>query len=170
MTTPPPDHPGREPAGPHLPTLAELRGPAPAGMRWMEASWSQLLPVPAERVWALVSDLSRRPEWDARTTSVTVDADGRERRTDPEGRTVTQTVVQSVPGWAIAWRVDTSDTVEGTSQVLQLVLQPAGTDTRLQVHRCWPTRGLGVRLSRPLLVRMVRVALRVQAQGIAQAA
>lgn len=154
--------------------FAALRGPAPAGGFWIEASWSQELPVPAERVWALVGDPARRAEWDPDVTAVAVTAEGVEQLTLRSGRATTQRVVQLEPGRAVAWRRRGAGTAEvpaeATEQVLQVVLEPVGATTRVHLRLSSPGRGRGVRLSRPLLARMVRTRLRVQADVIAQAA
>lgn len=152
--------------------FAALRGAAPEGSFWIEASWSQELPVAVEQVWALVSDPSRRPEWDPGITSVTVTADGLEQMTASGGGQRTQHVAQFDPHRAMAWRQRGVGTaalpVEATEQVLQLVLEPHGGSTRLYLHHSSPGRGTGVRLSRPLLVRIMRTRLRLMAQAIGQ--
>ena len=162
------------PSGLDEEAFAELRGPAPTGSFWIEASWSQELPMPVEKVWALVSDPSRRPEWDPSTTSVTVTADGLEQLSGKRGDARTQRVTQLEPCRAIAWRQRGTGTatlpVEATEQVLQLVLEPGDETTRVHLRHRSPGRGRGVRLSRPLLVRMMRTRLRFMAQAIAQSA
>ena len=164
-------------AGPPRPLVAATDGSGPSlvvpcatlpvGMRWMDAEHVQVVPVPVELVWALVSDPSRRPEWDLTCSATSITSDGHELLVRPSGHPDDQSVVQLVPGRAIAWRRPARADAE-THQVIQITLAPGTTGTIVSLRRSWPASG-SWRLLRPFLIRMVRTQLRAQAQGITQA-
>ncbi len=149
---------------------AELvAGAADSGVTWMEAEYSQTVPVSLEQVWELVDGPLRRPEWDPSCVRITPSGDGMFQVAGPDGPTTTASVLRRVQDSLIAWG-SFSSTGEHLG-ILEVMLEPDGVGTTLHLRCSWPTRGRASgRLSRLLLTRMVRTRLRIQAQGIANAA
>ncbi|MEW1959201.1 SRPBCC family protein [Kineococcus sp. NPDC059986] len=141
------------------------------------------VPVDAGRVWDLVSDVTRRPEWDSACVRVETGPDGVERLTyRARGRefVAEQVVNHFVPGREIGWH---RFRVGGrfASVDLSLRVEPLGTTCRVHLEaRRGPATGrpLGYRLLqplarpllRPLVVRATGSQLRWHAQSIARAA
>lgn len=146
---------------------AAIPGVAPAGSVWLQASFTQDLSVPVNRVWPVISDLSRRPEWDPSCSAVGTDDHGRGLLTRPGGDVVTQTLIEDVTEREITWRHVSST---GAPEIFQIVVTPIDGGTRLQLRRHWTVRGRVWRMLGAALAGMVRTQLRVQAQGIGQAA
>lgn len=143
----------------------------PAGSVWVQAAHAQRAPVPAGRLWMLVSDPTRRPEWDHSCTGVSVDEDGVEHVTlrARRRRVVRQTVVDLVPDTEIAWAQAAAPTGQVTS-ILRVRIEPAdgGAVVRLQTS-VWLRSRRWLPL-RPVLTRMLRGNLRMSATSVAQAA
>ena len=151
--------------------LEARRDPVPAGTTWMSAARTQLVPAPADQVWALISDPQRRPQWDAACLSATVDADGVERITGHDGDVVEQTAVDVEPGQRIGWLQRGPDGGAAPRVVVQIALTAQGASTVVRLRQDWPARGRATgRLSRWILTRMIGAKLRTQANGIARAA
>lgn len=103
-------------------SLSATADPA-AGESWQDVTWTGHVPAAPEAVWALVSDPSRRLEWEgAFSEAVTVAEDGavvtttRERRADGKGRAVApglrrtrHTLVAIEPGVRLTWELDWPD-------------------------------------------------------------
>lgn len=138
----------------------------------------QALPVDADRVWRLVSDPTRRPQWDTACSRSDVDTHDVERltyRTRGREVVVEQVVDRLVPGYEVRWhRFRVGD--RATSSTLGLRLEPVGRTCRLHLEVTWrPVRTNTVpRFLRPLVgplwVRANRSRLRWYAQNIARAA
>ena len=154
--------------------FSSIRGPAPAGAFWMEVTRSQQLPLPLERVWALVSDPARRGEWDPSASRDS--AVGGPGQVPPGGEAKPEwRIVRVEEPRCIAWRSSASPE-EATGpggavdQVLQVTLQTRGGGTHLTLHHASPGRGIGVRLSRLLLTRIMATRLRLMVRAISQSA
>ncbi len=149
-------------------------GPAPTGTSWLHGTHAQLLPVPSERVWALLGDPSRRPEWDPDCVAVTVAPDGAELLTRPDGTVVSQTVHDTAVGRTLAWhRHEPGDPSAGPVRfldVLRVVVAPDGARTAVGLRRDRSGRGVAWRLARPALSGLVRTQLRICLHAIHQAA
>ncbi|SDQ44551.1 SRPBCC domain-containing protein [Quadrisphaera sp. DSM 44207] len=157
--------------------------PLPPGSTRMQARHTQVLPVPRERVWALIASPQRRPEWDPNCAGVDVGADGTEEVTttspgDRE-RVAPQVVTRLVPGAEIAWAHHAPGTRPGRgagsvdgggSWTLHVRLEEHEQGCTIDLHKRWVTRGRSWKLLRPLLERTVTVQLRRTAVSIAQAA
>lgn len=151
------------------------RDPQP-GTTWLHTCHTQVVPVPVERVWALVSDPLRRPEWDPLCREVALDANRTERLTRSDGGTFHQVVADLRPHRRIGWhRTDpagrTGSGAPLPPMVVQVALAAQDGVTVVRLRQDVPVRNRAPgSLSRWMLTRMVRSQLRLQAHGIAQAA
>lgn len=162
--------PTRTPA-PVVADRSDLLGPAPDGAHWMSAAHKQQLAVPADRVWSLLADPARRPEWDPAVSSVEELDDGTIRNEHSDGRRSTDAVVQARPRTAIAWRSRPDGAVDDLQdQVLEVSLSRDGGLTYVELRMWWSLRGKASRLIGRLLVSAFHTRLRACAQGIAHAA
>ncbi|WP_432544695.1 Clp protease N-terminal domain-containing protein [Kineococcus sp. SYSU DK002] len=133
---------------------------------------AQDVPVDAARVWDLVSDVRRRPEWDAACVGVATSPDGVERLTYRGRRrevVAEQVVSHLVPGEEIAWRRYRVGNRE-TAVTSRVRVEPVGATCRVHLETGSDRRTLLGRVLRPLVVRLAGSQLRWHAQAIARAA
>ncbi len=165
-----PGAPRTERRGPSRPHRAPLR-PAPPGST---APTPSSCPCRPERVWALLGDPSRRPEWDPDCVAVTVAPEGAELLTRPDGTVVSQTVHDTAVGRTLArHRHDPGGPSAGPVRfldVLRVVVAPDGARTAVGLRRDRSGRGVAWRLARPALSGLVRTQLRICLHAIHQAA
>ncbi len=151
-----------------------LPDPGPPGSSWSQVDRHRSFPVPAGRVWSLISDPLRRPEWDHRYVGVATGDDGPDHLSRADGGIDTQGVLDVVDGYAIAWsRHDRSRAEAGTraaGDVLQVVLAPVDGGTAIGLRRHLSGRGTLWRLTRSLAMRATRMELEILAHAIHQAA
>jgi uncharacterized protein YndB with AHSA1/START domain len=118
----------------------------------IEVTREQILPVPPERVWAVVESVSRLPEWfTGIETAEVIRGSGLGRQQRLHGKwgqhtfALDQTVILCEPPRRIAWRHD-QELLDGrpAPQIairveFHLELTPAGAGTRVRVSsRQWP--------------------------------
>lgn len=130
-----------------------------------------ILPIacPAERVWTVLSDVERWPEWTASMTSVELDGPLEVGTTvkirQPRLPATTWTVTEHVPGRSFAWR----STAPGSTVIGQHEVTPRGDGTsrlRLTLDQTGPLGSLVGLVYRGLTRRYVQM----EADGLALAA
>jgi hypothetical protein len=153
---------------------------------WRRVSCSAFAPTAAARVWDLVSDPRRRPEWDALTVSVVqidqhtwhlqaarVRADGRPARVSRRVRHCRLHLVDIVPGVSLEWETTWPLLRRPVVHRLRICLNPVEGGTRIELHlRMARRRGWrGVLQAVPAALRrfMARQLLITQAAGIVRA-
>lgn len=161
------------------PGALDVAGPRPApaqpaepGTVWLTEVHTHLLTAPPERVWALLSDPHRRPEWDHACERVDVTGSGVHRIVEPDGSTVENVVASRVPERVIAWRWPGShrSTRHPWTGELRMRMQPDRDRTALEASMVLRGRWLVARLGRPVFTRVMRARLTLLAQGVDQAA
>ena len=125
--------------------------------------------APAERVWAILSDVERWPTWTASVTSVELDgpmeAGSRAKVRQPKLPAVTWTVTEVVPGRSFTWET----TGPGSRATGWHEVTPAGADScevRLALEQAGPLGSLVGLLYRGLTKRYVQM----EADGLTAAA
>ena len=146
--------------------------PAEPGTVWLREAHTQLLTAPPDRVWALLADPHRRPEWDLGCTRVEVSEGGVQRIVEPDGATVEHVIASRVPERVIAWRWPGSHRASDQPWTgeLRIRMQPDRDFTALEASMLLRSRWLRARLGRPLFTRVMRARLRMLVQGVNQAA
>jgi hypothetical protein len=163
-----PDHPPPATNGPGTQKAEEPKA--------VETGWSATLvqdvPVDAARVWDVVSNVARRPEWDGACVAAETGPDGVQRLTyRGRGRKVVaeQVVSHLVPGQEIAWRrFRVGDREVGAT--FRVRVEPVGVTCRVHLQMGIERRTLLRRMLRPLIALLAGSQLRWQAQSIARAA
>ncbi|GAB7190752.1 hypothetical protein NUM3379_14590 [Kineococcus sp. NUM-3379] len=158
---------GGAPAG----SAAPVPRPAPSVHRGGVAfEHEQVVECTPERLWPMLSDPARRPEWDHTAGSVTVGPDGVQRVSRRVGdgerpRVVEQVVTVSDPGREIAWRHVGARVGSFPGLHLRLVAVDGGT--RVHLRADCAAKG---RVGRLLARWVVSTELRMLGQSIARAA
>lgn len=146
-------------------------GAPETGVVWLGAAHSHLLTAPLHRVWALLSDPHRRPEWDLWCAALVVLGEGVERVVDPDGTVVEHVLAQSLPEEAIGWRWPAPAAAgRPWTKELQVRLDAQGDRTIARLTMLVRGRPLVAHLGRPVFARIMSKGLRILAQGINQAA
>jgi len=125
--------------------------------------------APAERVWAILSDVERWPTWTASVTSVELDGPmavgSRAKVRQPKLPAVTWTVTELVPGRSFTWET----TGPGSRATGWHEVTPTGDgscDVRLALEQAGPLGSLVGLLYRGLTKRYVQM----EADGLTAAA
>lgn len=135
---------------------------------WLYCSHRQDLPVPIEKVWALLCDPDRRADWGVDCTAADRRSDDTVELTRRNGSRVLQVLTHRVPGRMLTWRQD--DLTSGRPvRSLRITLEPHDNLTTAHLELGWPQPS-GNRLGRRVTGWIAAQQLRVQAQSIAQAA
>ena len=127
-----------------------------------------MLVPPVDRVWQLLSDPLRRPEWDPSCSAVVV-GNGVEQVTEPNGTVTEHVVARSLPQEVIAWRWP-GTTGRPWTKELQIRLSARGNRTVADLSMLIRGRRFVAALGRPAFTRLMWGRLRVLAQGVNQAA
>jgi uncharacterized membrane protein len=124
--------------------------------------------APAERVWAILSDVERWPTWTASVTSVQLDGPlavgAHARIRQPKLPAVTWTVTEVVPGRSFTWR----STAPGSRATGWHEITATGEGTcevRLALEQAGPLGGLVGLVYRGLTQRYIQM----EADGLAAA-
>lgn len=162
---------GQDHAAPRAVDPGSPAAPGTGGPGWI-ATLVQDVPVDAGRVWDLVSDVTRRPEWDTACVQAETGSDGVQRLTyRGRGREVVaeQVVSHLVPGREITWhrfRIGHRE-ISTTSRVR---VEPVGVACRLHLELGSARHTLPRKLLRPVIGWAATSQLRWRAQAIARAA
>ena len=129
-----------------------LHADDPADRPWRTLTCDGWVPAPPERVWALLTDPTRRTEWDTWYTSVAEQPDGSllcvlrgdddgGKRVPADMRRQLLTVVARDEGRLVEWEFARPDRDDGAAiQRLAVALSPSGDGTRLDVTVRWLPR------------------------------
>jgi len=155
---------------------------------WRTVTHTGFAPVPPEQVWALITDPTRRVEWDYLTvaatqpdsthpsvvelTARTTTSTGRPSRTRTDPTRMRQTIIKQEPR-DIEWETTWPDATHSPVLRLAIHLEPTAGGTRLELRSRWRRRpGTGGLLRLPLLP-LVKFGMRQQlinrAAGISRA-
>ena len=139
--------------------------PAPEG--WEYTAYDLEVPVPAERLWNVVSDPVRRGEWDPGEARARSLDGGVVELTRHDAAPVREALTHAVEGSEVVWaRAEGEDTAPRT---LRIVIEPVGDHARLRLRLGWPNALRG-RFANRVVRWIVKQNLRGHAQAIAQAA
>ena len=155
-----------------MPALRPWPQPARCGSTWykgeVQHEVSTAIAAPAERVWAILSDVERWPTWTASMTSVELDgplAVGSQAKIrQPKLPAVTWTVTEVVPGRSFTWH----STAPGSRATGWHEVTPTGDatcDVRLALEQAGPLGSLVGLLYRGLTQRYIQM----EADGLAAA-
>ncbi|MFL1380360.1 MULTISPECIES: Clp protease N-terminal domain-containing protein [unclassified Nocardiopsis] len=134
---------------------------------WENTLYDLEVPVPAERLWALLSDPERRGEWDTAGTPARHLGGGVVELALRHGSPVRESITRRVEGREVTWAREEG---EGTApRALKIVIEPLEGRARLHLSLGWPNALRG-RLANRMVRWIARQQLRLHAQAIAQAA
>lgn len=151
------------------PSHAPLRTVEPGRLSGVSAAFA---PAPVERVWELLADASRMPEWEPGIGSVesgpsvvragdtwvartrTVRPDGKAMRVKPELMTQQVEVVALDEGHHLEWRFTYPDVALANARRIRVELEPAAGGTQLRLALAWDRNA--DRPRRPLLALLLR--------------
>lgn len=130
--------------------------------------WEHSIDINAtpDRIWQVMSDIERWPEWTPSVLSVTKLSDGPlargttarvHARGTPES---TWTVSALIPAKSFTW----GTTVRGAATTAGHVIEPADDGSRVTLSL--EVRGLAATLFKPILGRGIRENLRLEAEGL----
>lgn len=153
---------------------------------WLAVGVEGYVPAPLTEVWALVSDPTRRMEWDSFThsgaqvqddgllvlTAATTRADGKRLRFPPDRVRTAHAVVTSEDERLIEWEITAPDRPEAPAARFSVALAPDGDGTRLALTNRWRRRqGMGALIQSalgPLQRFAVRQALLGKLAGMSR--
>jgi uncharacterized membrane protein len=135
----------------------------------MHTEVTTAIAAPAERVWAILSDVERWPTWTASMTSVDLDGDlvvgATAKIRQPKLPPTTWTVTEVVPGRSFTWE----SRAPGSVAVGEHEITPAGDgscEVRLMLDQNGPLGNVVGLLYR----RLTRRYVQIESEGLARAA